>query len=294
MMYHTAKKGGRRRRKRQLWLGFCLAGVWAAALCWLLLAEWPGYALRKEPEATLVYRGERRAVPAGQTAGELLSSLGLTLTEEDVASLPLDTALQPGAVFTVERHQRRQETYTLTIPPEVEYRLDGTLPWGREAVLMEGTPGEMRCTALVDYVNGLEVRREVTARELLCPAQKELIAIGTRESSAPEAGGGFLWLPEGQLLTYTHTAAVEATAFTATDPGCSLPQAHVGTVAVDERFIAPGTRLYIVAADGSFTYGIAQAQASASMEGSRVDLYFPTAQECQEFGRKTCTVYFLG
>lgn len=293
-MYHYAKSGKKRRRKKQmLWACFCLAGVWAAALGWVLSSE-PQAPARREPRATLVYRGAKWDIPAaGRTAGELLRSLDLELTQEDIPSGPLDTVLSPGDVFTVELHQSRQEVYTIAIPPETEYRPDDTLPWGEEAVLIAGAPGEMRCTARVDYVNGLEVHREVTGKQLLYTAQNELIAVGTWENPTASAGSGYLWLPDGQLLTYTHTATLEATAFTRTDAG-AMPNPRPGTVAVDPDFIAPGTRLYIVSADGSFTYGIAQARESASMQGSRVDLYFSTSEECAAFGRQMCTAYFLG
>ena len=297
-MYHYAKSGKKQRRKKRLLrVCFFLAGVWAAALWWLLSSELELLSLfpaNREPEITLLYRGEQWTIPAaGQTAGELLRSLDLELTREDITSGPLDTVLSPGDSFTVEQHQSRQEVYTLAIPPETEYRPDDTLPWGEEAVLIAGVPGEMRCTAQVNYVNGVETHREVTGKQLLYPAQKELIAVGTCENPTVSAGSGYLWLPDGQLLTYTHTATLEATAFTLTDAG-AMPNARPGTVAVDPDFITPGTRLYIVSADGSFLYGIAQARASTAMEGRRVDLCFETEAEAAAFGRRSCTLYFLG
>ena len=118
------------------------------------------------------------------------------------------------------------------------------------------------------------------------------MAVGTRETEAPLAEGGCLWLPGGQLLTYTKALTLEATAFTSTDPGC-LPGARQGTAVVAARFIPPGTRLFIASADGAYTYGIAQAAAGDSMEGDRIDLYLDPA-ESAEFGRKQCIVYFLG
>lgn len=295
-MYHYAKSGKKRKlkRKRLLKLCFALVGIWAGML-WLLAAE-QGIlpSVQSQADVVLVYRGERRSiVAAGQTVEEALRGLGLTVTEEDILSLPLDAPLSPGTQFTVERHQSRQEVYTLSIPPEREYHSDSTLPWGKEAVLIPGVAGEMRCTAQVDYVNGWEVHREITGRELLSPAQNELIAVGTCENPAPMAGSGYLWLPDGQLLTYTHTAKAEATGFTAADAG-GIPGACPGTVAVDPSFITPGTRVFIVAADGSFTYGIAQAQASQGMQGRRIDLFFPTAEAQEAFGRRECTLYFLG
>lgn len=289
-MYHTIKRGKKRRQGRLLTVCFLLAGLWAAMLWWLLASE---TGMSEGGAVRLVYRGQEWTLPAGQTGRALLSDLGLELTGEDVASLPLDQVLTAGQLLTVELHQRREENFTLAIPPETEYLPDTNLALGREAVLMAGTPGELRCTALVDYVNGVERSREITHRELLTPAHNTLIARGTQEKEAAWAGSGYLWLPDGQLLTYTHTAQVEATAFSPADAGAPA-DVGPGTVAVNSDFLQPGTRLYVRSADGSFTYGIAQARASASMTGNRVDLFFPTAQEAASFGRRACTLYILG
>ena len=86
---------------------------------------------------------------------------------------------------------------------------------------------------------------------------------------------------------------MEATGFTGTDAG-ALPDACPCTVAVDPAFITPGSRLYILADAGSWVYGIAQARASTAMEGKRVDLCFETEAEAAAFGRRSCTLYFLG
>lgn len=286
-MYHYAKSGKKGRKRVLERVCLLLAVTLAELLCWALIPM-----AGKTGLVTLVYRGEVREIAgAGQTVKSLLESLGLDVTEEDVLSLPRDALLKSGMILTVERHQRRQEEYTLTLEPEREYRLDDTLPWGEEAVVQEGEAGEMRCTAWVDYVNGEETSREIIQQELIRPVQNALIAIGTCENPVPTAGNGYLWLPEGEMLTYTHTAAVEATGFTGTDAGAIL-DAYPGTVAVDPDYITPGTRLFIVSSDG-FSYGIAQARAGA-VEGRRVDLYFPTQAQCDEFGRRECTVYFLG
>lgn len=284
-MYHYAKSG---KRKKPRLGGLCvlLAVMLAVLLLWALVPA------GEKETVTLVYRGEVRTVPVrGQTAGELLKELGLALTEEDILSLPPEEVLSSGAVLTVERHQRRQEVYTLALEPEREYRLDGTLPWGEEAVLIPGEPGELRCRAWVDYVNGVEASREITEKELLRQTQNEIVAVGSWENPTPAGAYGYLWLPEGEVLTYTHTAQVEATGFTGTDAG-ALADARPGTVAVDPAFIPPGSRLYIVSEDGC-CYGIAQARAG-SVQGRRIDLYFPTAAQRDEFGRRQCTLYFLG
>jgi 3D (Asp-Asp-Asp) domain-containing protein len=69
---------------------------------------------------------------------------------------------------------------------------------------------------------------------------------------------------------------------------------HIGTVAVDPRLIAYGTRMFIVANDGSYVYGISTAEdCGSSIKGNRIDLYYDSVEECNRFGIRDCTVYFL-
>ena len=66
-------------------------------------------------------------------------------------------------------------------------------------------------------------------------------------------------------------------------------------MAVDPRYIPYGTRMFIVASDGSYVYGIARAEdCGGDIKGDRMDLYMPTYEACMVFGRRRCTVYFLG
>ena len=106
-MYHSIKSGKKRRHKRKLVLKLCffLVFVWAGML-WLLSILPPA---GPREDAVLVYQGESRKVASGQTVGEALGALGLSVTSEDVISLPLDMVLSPGCQVTVDRHQTRQE-----------------------------------------------------------------------------------------------------------------------------------------------------------------------------------------
>ena len=133
---------------------------------------------------------------------------------------------------------------------------------------------------------------------------EEIVAVGTGnpepEPKKPVIGNGQIWLPTGEVLTYTHTDTVRATAYTHTDAGCDMITAtgstvHRGTVAVDPRYIPYGTRMFIMATSGSYVYGVSEAEdCGGAIKGDRVDLYFPTYAECMEFGWRNCTIYFLG
>ena len=118
-------------------------------------------------------------------------------------------------------------------------------------------------------------------------------------SDYPVIGGGTLTAASGEVLTYTHTMVVEATAYTKTDEGCddwtaTGTLARYGAIAVDPSVIPYGTRMYIVSNDGAYVYGVAVAEdCGGAINGSRVDLYFDTTAECFQFGRRDCTIYFL-
>ena len=67
-----------------------------------------------------------------------------------------------------------------------------------------------------------------------------------------------------------------------------------GVIAVDPRVIPLGSRVYIEALDGSWTYGYAvAADTGGAIKGNRVDLCYRSRSECIQFGRRKCRVYIL-
>jgi 3D (Asp-Asp-Asp) domain-containing protein len=172
---------------------------------------------------------------------------------------------------------------------------------------VEGRDGELLCTAEITYCNGTEIRRKILQQTLSIPPVTQIIAQGTgplpepeEPSTMPIIEDGYIIMPTGEILTYYKTDYVTATGYTHTDAGCDMVTAtgttvHYGTVAVDPRFIPYGTRMLIVSHDGERYYGIATAEdCGGAIKRDKMDLYFPTYQECIEFGRRRCTIYFLG
>ena len=256
-------------------------------------------------EITVHYHGQTTLVTSfGETAGELLSRLGLDVTGEDVVSHGLEEETYDGMELRVDRPEILRQVYTAAIPHPVSRCSDPTLPVGTEAVLTPGTDGEMRCTAEITYLGGQEASRQVLSETVTRQPVAEIIAVGTGSaptvSEKPVIADGRITLPTGEVLTYTRTDTVRATAYTHTDRGCDTVTAtgtrvHRGTAAVDPRFIPYGTRMFIVSSDGSYVYGIAAAEdCGGDIKGDRMDLYLPTHAQCTAFGRRVCTVYFLG
>lgn len=272
----------------------------------------------------IVYSGKTWEVNSyGETVEALLKKLNFTLTEDDVISVSLAAQTYDGMVINITRTTTVEETYTVSIPYNVTYCYDSTIPNGQEVVLTPGKEGQMSCTASVFYVNDAEVSRTVLTQTVVEHPVDELVAIGTYiepteeptrptippavepsklpfETGTPTFGEGTITLSTGEVLHYNHTMQMVATAYTHTDPGCDFITAtgttvHYGTVAVDPRVIPYGTEMFIVANDGSYIYGVATAEdCGGSIKNNRLDLYFPTYDACIQFGIRECTVYFLG
>jgi 3D (Asp-Asp-Asp) domain-containing protein len=253
------------------------------------------------------YRGEVMQIPSsGETVSQLLTQLGLDVTPQDTLSHPLDAQVTDGMELTVTHTLIRKETYSTTVPHETTYCSDFSLPEGTEETVMEGRDGELLYTAQVTYVNGQESAREILSQKQTIAPVAEIIARGSGVSSAPESSqmpiikDGYIIMPTGEILTYYKTDNVTATGYTHTDAGCDMitstgTTVHYGTAAVDPRFIPYGTRMLIVSHDGERYYGIATAEdCGGAIKRDKMDLYFPTHQECIEFGRRRCTIYFLG
>lgn len=243
----------------------------------------------------------------GETAWELLQRLGVELTDEDVLSHDLQTEVFDGMELRVDRIVTCRETFSATVPHETRYCTDAALPLGTEEVLARGQDGELLRTADVTYINGVETRRSILSETMLRMPVTEIVGVGSADipeedkaADMPVIGDGYITLPTGEVLTYTRTDTVEATAYTHTDKGCDRITAtgttvHWGTVAVDPSRIPYGTRMFIIANDGSYVYGIATAEdCGGDIKGDRMDLYMPTYEQCREFGRRRCTLYFLG
>jgi 3D (Asp-Asp-Asp) domain-containing protein len=242
-----------------------------------------------------------------ETVGQLLKQLGLELTDADVLSRDQLEETFDGMELSIDRITTCRETFSATLPREIQHQNDETLPLGMERIPSEGQDGELLRTADITYVNGVETHRSIRSETILQKPVPDVVGIGNAQEErdddsrmVPVIGDGYITLPTGEVLTYTHSDTVEATAYTHTDKGCDMVTAtgttvRWGTVAVDPTRIPYGTRMFIIANDGSYIYGIATAEdCGGDIKGDRMDLYMPTYQQCREFGRRRCTLYFLG
>ena len=256
---------------------------------------------------TVDYHGQRFTVASpGETVDQLLTRLNISPGADDVLSVSGDSRTYDSMQLQIRQVFREEQTYVAAMPHDTHYCYSDVLPKGMEQVMTAGRDGELLCRAMVTYVNGTESSRERISQRVISHPVTEVIAVGTglradgTHTGNVNIADGTITLPTGEKLTYTDTMQVRATGYTHTDAGCDTITAtgttvRVGTVAVDPRYIPYGTRMFIVSNDGSYVYGISVAEdCGGAIKGDRIDLYFPTTAECFRFGRRNCTVYFLG
>ena len=242
-----------------------------------------------------------------------LALAGVTVSDRDRVTT---TVQADGSVaVTVERPVTTYEELVVELLPyETLRQADPDLSLGEEQVIQAGVQGTVSAKSRVvtDPDGSLSITSMGTS---VAQPVDEIITYGTRVEPVAQSwlsvtddvlthvdananGGGTLTTASGTQLTYTQVLSCKATAYTTqlqswkkTATGTT---ARVGAIAVDPRVIPYGTRMFIVSADGSITYGVATAEdCGGNIKGNRIDLFFDTYDECISFGVRTCDVYLL-
>lgn len=260
--------------------------------------------IQRSQSISIRYHGEAMTASSfGETVQELLARLNISLNGNDVLSLPLETDTYDGMQLRIDQVLTQNQTYTTTIPHGTSYCHDATLPNGMEEVVTPGVDGELRCSAAVTYVNGVETGRQVLTQSVSRPAVEEVVALGTgmavKTASAadmPVITGDKIYLPTGEVLSYTQAIPGRASAYYNRGTTATGTEARPGVAAVDPSFLPFGTRFFVVSKDGAYIYGIACAEDAGddNIVGSRIDLWYPTYEECIQFGNREIIIYILG
>ena len=242
-----------------------------------------------------------------------LALAGVEVSERDRVTSALQA--DGSVAVTVERPVTTYEELIVDLLPYDTLRqADPDLLLGEEQVVQAGVQGAVsaRSRVVTDPDGSLSITSMGTT---VSQPVDEIVAYGTQVEPVTQSwlsvtddvlthidanadGSGTLTTASGQELAYTQVLSCKATAYTTQRQSwkktATGTTARVGAIAVDPRVIPYGTRMFIVSADGSITYGVATAEDCGGLiQGNRVDLFFDTYDECIRFGVRTCDVYLL-
>ena len=242
-----------------------------------------------------------------------LALAGVEISERDRVTSALQA--DGSVAVTVERPVTTYEELIVNLLPYDTLRqADPNLLLGEEQVVQAGVQGTVsaRSRVITDPDGSLSITSMGTT---VSQPVDEIVAYGTQVEPVAQSwlsvtddvlthidanadGSGTLTTASGQELAYTQVLSCKATAYTTQRQSwkktATGTTARVGAIAVDPRVIPYGTRMFIVSADGSITYGVATAEdCGGNIKGNRIDLFFDTYDECVSFGVRACDVYLL-
>ena len=224
------------------------------------------------------------------------------LQEAGIAVGDLDEITADGDRIEVVSVDEQYDIQTESVPFETEYDEDDTLPAGETKVKTEGAEGVKTLTYKVIAKDGAEVSRELISEDITDTPQNRVILKGTKtvqdssSSGASESGNTIAGHRYSKKITMRATAysthPSENGGYTVSAMGNKLGH---GIVAVDPSVVPLGSKVYVAAADGSWTYGIASAEdTGGAIKGNKIDLcYEGTVSEVNQFGVRDCVVYIL-
>lgn len=250
-----------------------------------------------------------------KTVAELLKELDLSLSEDDILTPSKDTEIYDGIEVKIQRVEYKEEVKTESVDYGFVTEETDDMYLGVTSIERYGIEGEKQVTYKCKYIDGKLSDEEFISEEITVEPVDQLELVGTYvepeyeepeydysegNSYAPPANGaGTFTDHNGNTVSYTNVLTGSATAYYAAEGSYTATgvPVHVGGVAVNPNIIPYGTELYIVSSDGSVVYGYATAvdTGGALMSGEAlVDVFYPTYDECVNWGRRNVTVYILG
>ncbi len=222
----------------------------------------------------------------------VLEAANISLDGNDLVYPELTTGAYAGMEIYVTRVAVTCDSENISIPYEVEYRINKNLAPYTEITVQEGVNGEMLRDNIVTFHNG-NIAGFETKETITRPVVNKIVECGVynvkrNDQNAAPAVGTVDGYP------YSKVISAKATAYCDKGKTATSISSKVGVVAVDPRVIPLGTRLYIEATDGSWSYGVCLAGDTGGLiKGNRVDLFYDSYDECIQFGRRSCNIYVL-
>ena len=234
------------------------------------------------------------------TVDEILDELGIELGVKDYTYPTKDSKVSIGSTIEIFKVVEKIETVEAPIPFEKTIKKNNKLDKGKSEIVQKGEEGLKITEVKKEYVNGELNSTTIIKEEIVKEPISEIMEKGTKELVKV--------IPSRGSTSYREVIQMSATAYdlsyesTGKRPGdryygitASGTKARPGVVAVDPSVIPLGTKLYIESTDGTKDYGFATAEdKGGAIKGNKIDLFFETASQVSQFGRRKVKVYIIG
>lgn len=244
----------------------------------------------------LVVGGVKRTVDyAAGTVGDLLKRVNVDVGKYDVVKPGLSETLKRASKVVVKRVSYETREEEKVIKYGTQTKETGILAQGVKRVARQGRDGTKTVTYEDKIVNGKVVSSKKVGEVVNVKAVDKVVVIGTRGATNLVTSN---IQGSGAPTSYLKTFHGPATAYTAKAGAktASGAVARRGLVAVNPKQIPYGSKLYIVADDGT-VYGYCTAADTGGFvtngSGTLVDLYMDSYGECTQWGKRNVTIYVI-
>lgn len=244
---------------------------------------------------------------------EFIKNIGFNIDDDDYITKTYDSE-KDETIVTITNVEYQIITQQLEVESSKIILYNDEMYQDESSVKKSGEDGITEVTNKIRYENGKEVSKVKLSEKVIKIATDTVIEMGTKsrnpkqrqvQSAVIDETSGTIYTNSGEELHYSKIINVTATAYSPDSCGKSRShpaygitasgiRATYGVIAVDPRIIPLGTKVYITAPDGSWTYGTAvAADTGGAIKGHIVDLCYETNAECFAFGRRYAKVYIL-
>ena len=232
--------------------------------------------------------GKDLKVKSGENSvKDMLKSEGIKLSDSDKVKPSKDDTIKNGMKISVTRVNTEKLTEVKSIDFETVIQKDDTMGSDEKQVIQQGSAGSKEVITNVTYEDGKEVSRNIVSEVVKSEPVKAVVKVGTL---------GVINANRGDRAIYKSKISAKATAYTddlnfgITASGTRTKRDANGysSIAVDPRVIPLGSKLYVP----GYGYGIAE-DTGGAIKGNRVDLFFTSETECENWGIKPVDVYIL-
>jgi uncharacterized protein YabE (DUF348 family) len=224
---------------------------------------------------------------AEKSVKELLKSEGVSLSSLDKVEPSRNAAVQNGMKIVVTRVVSKTFTEEQPIAFSTIVQNDDSMPNDQNQVIQQGSAGTEELTINATYEDGKEVVRNIMSEVVKSAPVNAIIKQGTL---------GVIMANRGGRVVYKKKVSALATGYT-DDLGFGITACGTRTkrdvngyssISVDPRVIPLGTKLYIP----GYGYGLAE-DTGGLIKGNRIDLFFNSTSDCDNWGAKNVDVYIL-
>ncbi|MDF2505611.1 3D domain-containing protein [Clostridium sp.] len=244
--------------------------------------------IKKAVGLELLVDGKDIKVKSGEDSVEdMLKAECIKLSDSDKVKPSKNDSIKNGMKVVVTRVSTQKLVEAKPIDFETVVQNDNNMGNDEKQVIQQGVAGSKEIITNVTYEDGKEVARNIVSEVVKSEPVKAVVKVGTL---------GVVNANRGGKATYKSKINAKATAYTAdlrfgiTASGTRTKRDSNGysSIAVDPRVIPLGTKLYVP----GYGYGIAE-DTGGLIKGNRIDLFFTSETECENWGIRPVDVYIL-